>query len=157
MRRLDAARSTESATTRLELDRRRLESSIRARTRRTSGDSAQHGGGDGGDGGGGGGAAGVGGAVASGQVGINEIREGLGDHGLIEIVALDDMLYTVTVIDRRVRARPVGPIAAAMREVELARFMLRRLAYGRPPPGVLAALEGRRSSTAGHAAGRCGR
>jgi CHAT domain-containing protein len=40
-----------------------------------------------------------------------------------------------------VRAHTVGLASAAMREVDLARFMLRRLAYGRPPPGMLAALD----------------
>ena len=69
------------------------------------------------------------------------ISDGLGEHRLIEIVALDDTLYAVTVVGRQVRAHAVGPVAAAVREVDLARFMLRRLAHGRPPPGALAALD----------------
>ena len=65
----------------------------------------------------------------------------LGDHVLIELVALDDVLYAVTV------GRPPGAactwsghVGGAVREVELARFMLRRLAHGRPAAGAAAAL-----------------
>jgi CHAT domain-containing protein len=35
----------------------------------------------------------------------------------------------------------VGPVQTAVREVDLARFMLRRFAYGRPPAGALANLD----------------
>ena len=142
VRRLETARSTGSPAARLEQDRRRLESSIQNRTRRTSGVAGgmaeswrddrrrrlSH--------------AGAGGAATDGRPGVSAISDGLGEHRLIEIVALDDTLYAVTVVGRQVRAHVVGPVAAAMREVDLARFMLRRLAHGRPPPGALATLEG---------------
>jgi tetratricopeptide (TPR) repeat protein len=131
MRRLDAARSTGSSTARLEQDRRRLESSIRARTRRTSAVAIRRDGGS---------PTGEPEAGVVARAGVDGILAGLGDYGLIEIVAVDDTLYAVTVIDRRVRAHTVGPVGAAMRELQLARFMLRRLAYGRPPRGMLAAL-----------------
>jgi tetratricopeptide (TPR) repeat protein len=123
VRRLEAARSTGSATARLEQDRQRLESSIQTRTRRIAGEAS------GGE------------TVTGGRPGIEAIGHGLGEHRLIEIVALDDTLYAVTVIDGQVRAHAVGPVAAAIREVDLTRFMLRRLAHGRPPPGALTALE----------------
>jgi tetratricopeptide (TPR) repeat protein len=146
VRRLEAARSTGSPTARLEQDRRRLESLIRARTRRISGagtadelESAVH-------------------ARPAISWGIDEIREGLGDHGLVEIIELDGTLYCVTVMSRNVRVCAVGPAEDAMREVDLARFMLRRLAYGRPGPDVLVAIDaaGRRlqKSLLGDAVGR---
>ncbi len=133
MRRLDAARSADSNTTRLEQDRLRLEASIRSRTRRTGGfagprspllgTTADPDG------------------VGVGRPDIEEILETLGDHRLIEIVALDDMLYAATAVGRRVRIHAIGPVGDAVREVELARFMLRRLAYGLPHAGFLATLD----------------
>jgi tetratricopeptide (TPR) repeat protein len=123
VRRLDDARSAGSPTTRLEQDRRRLEASIQTRTRRIAGVAEAWD------------------ADGDGRPGLDAIVEGLGDHRLIEIVALDDTLYAVTVTGRHVRAHTVGPVADAVREVDLARFMLRRLAHGRPPPGALAALD----------------
>jgi tetratricopeptide (TPR) repeat protein len=126
--RLEAARSTGSPTSRLEQDRRRLESSIRARTRRTSRATAGF-------------TPAAAGRQATVQSAFDHIREGLANHGLVEITELDGVLYAVTVIGRRVRASAVGPAEVAMREVDLARFMLRRLAHGRPGPGVLAALD----------------
>jgi tetratricopeptide (TPR) repeat protein len=126
VRRLEAARSAGSATARLEQDRLRLESSIQTRTRRVAGAGVPPGS-----------LPFAGGA----REGIDAIGHGLGDTRLVEIISLDDTLYALTVIDRQVRAHTVGPVEAAVREVDLARFMLRRLAHGRPPPGALAALE----------------
>ncbi len=133
VRRLDAACAADSTTTRLEQERLRLEASIRSRTRRTAGVAASRdplraaGGGSEG--------------IEVGRPDIGEILDGLGDHRLIEIIALDDTLYVATAVGRRVRVHAVGPVAAAVREVDLARFMLRRLAYGLPPKGILAALD----------------
>jgi tetratricopeptide (TPR) repeat protein len=120
VRRLDEARAAGTPTTRLEQERVRLEVSVRDRTRRT------------------GGGGGSGGGVA--PNGIEWIQAGLGDLRLVELVALDDVLYAVTVVGRRVRLHAVGTVADAVREVDLTRFMLRRLAHGRPAPGALDAL-----------------
>jgi hypothetical protein len=131
-RRIDAARGADAPTTRLEQDRRRLEAAIRSRTRRAAGT---------------GGASGVrasgvsAAASAPGLASVRDLVDGLGDHRLVEITALDDTLYATTVVGHRVRTHVVGPVAAAVREVELARFMLRRLAYGRPGAGALANLD----------------
>lgn len=129
MRRVDAARASDSSTARLEHERARLEASIRSRTRRTAGTAAQRGATHHRDNG------------AIGRTGVEEILDGIGGHRLVEIVAVDDTLYAVTVTGRRVRVHTVGPVEAAVREVDLARFMLRRLAHGRPPAGALATLD----------------
>jgi CHAT domain-containing protein len=118
--RLDTARAAGSATVRLAQDQRRLEASIQSRTRRTAGVAALR---------------------TSSSVEIEEIVGGLDGHTLIELVALDDTLYAVTVTGRRVRSYRVGPTTVAEREVDLTRFMLRRLAHGRPAAGSLAALD----------------
>jgi tetratricopeptide (TPR) repeat protein len=128
MSRLDDARAAGAPATELDADRRRLEQSIRSRTRRTAGSVP----------------------AAPSPAGVGEIADGLGDHLLIELIALDGTLHAVTVRSRRVRLHEVGPMAAAVREVQLARFMLRRLARGLPPPGTAEALAaaGRRLESA---------
>jgi len=120
IRRLESARAAASPTARLEQDQRRLEGAIQSRTRRT---------------------AGTGGGPASPTVDIEEIMVGLEGNTLIELIALDQTLYAVTVSGRRVRLYSLGPSTVAEREVDLTRFMLRRLAHGRPTAGALAALE----------------
>jgi tetratricopeptide (TPR) repeat protein len=122
VRRLDAAHSTGQPVGRLDQERRRLESAIRARTRRA--------------------------AAGEGSRGPDLSRAGLAamldafDHlVLVELIALDGMLYATTVINRRIRMHVVGPVAAASREVDFARFLLRRLAYGRQLSGALWLLE----------------
>ena len=121
VRRLDAARSAGVPSGRLEQERRRLEDAIRARTRRTSGAGS--------------------GTGPKRAFDFDRLRDRLGDHRLVELVALDDTLYAVTVTRRRTRMHPVGPVAAAERELTLARFLLRRLAYGRPPARALETLD----------------
>ena len=118
MSRLDAAKAARSPTDRLEQDRRRLEAAIRARTRRTA----------------------AGDRPATVRTGAEQTLDRLDDHLLVELVALDDTLYAVTARPGRIRLHVVGPVADAVREVELTRFMLRRLARGRPPPGTLPRL-----------------
>ncbi|GAA4444894.1 hypothetical protein GCM10023170_022950 [Phytohabitans houttuyneae] len=120
VRRLESARAEGSATARLDHERGLLEASIRARTRRAAGDPA------------GGGFAGA---------DVAAILDGLGGHPLAELTAVDGVLYATTVVGRRVRMHAVGPVAEAEREVELARFMLRRLAHGRAPRGALDRLD----------------
>ena len=117
--RLDSARASGSPVGRLEQDRRRLEGVIRSRTWRAAGSARP----------------------AYDREATGEIIDGLGDHLLVELVALDGTLHAVTADHGRVRLHVVGPVAAAEREVELARFMLRRLAFGRPPPDALRRLD----------------
>ena len=121
MGRIDDARAAGAPTERLDADRRRWEQSIRARTRRTAGRTS--------------------GEPGPGRAAAEEILAGLDDHLLVELVAVDDMLYAVTARPGRVRMHVVGPMAEAMHQVELARFMLRRLARGHPPAGAVERLE----------------
>ncbi|MEN3309816.1 MAG: hypothetical protein V7603_6018 [Micromonosporaceae bacterium] len=121
MARLDIARTTGAVNpARLEQDRRRLEASIRSRARRTAGQP---------------------GSPGAAQWSAAEILDQLGDHRLVELVSLDGMLYAVTAADRRVRLHAVGPARDAARELDLARFLLRRLAHGRPSAQALATLD----------------
>ena len=55
--------------------------------------------------------------------------------------ALDGDLYAVTAADGRTRLHPIGPLSAAARELELTRFMLRRLAYGRVTSDALSTFD----------------
>jgi hypothetical protein len=121
-RRLEAAHAGGSPTARLEHDRLRLEESIRSRTRRAaaSGDRQRE---------------------PGHRTGAAEILDGLDGHRLVELVTVDDSLYAVTAVGRRVRMHPVGPVRDAVREVDLARFMLRRFAYGRPSAAALTNLD----------------
>lgn len=126
------------ATDRLLTDRTRLESAIRSRTRRLAARATTP--------------PGVGGSATtppdadrsagSGEADdLEELLAGLGEHRLVELTEVDGELFAITVVGRRVRMHRVGPVAGAVREIELARFMLRRLARGRPPARALEALE----------------
>ncbi|MFI7067316.1 CHAT domain-containing protein [Kribbella sp. NPDC050124] len=117
-RRLDA----DGDTDRLRLERSRLESSIRARTRRlgTRESDARR---------------------RDTTADVGAVVDGLGDHRLVELAAVDGRLYAITVVGRRVRMHSVGPVDTAVRELELTLFMLRRLAHGRVPPGALERLD----------------
>jgi tetratricopeptide (TPR) repeat protein len=105
---------TEMAASRrnaLERDRRRLEAEVQARTRRLPGrDRPGEGGFD-----------------------LDELFSELGAGTLIELVTVDGVLHAVVVADRRVRLHTLG--AVPEREVEMTRFVLRRLARGRVQPG----------------------
>jgi tetratricopeptide (TPR) repeat protein len=123
VRGLESARRDGGATDRLEHERRRLESAIRARTRSLRlADPAGAGEAD----------------VDPGD--LASLLDGLGRQTLIEIASVDGTLYAIVVSGRRVRAHEVGPLAAAIQEVTHARFLLRRLAYGRASPGASAGL-----------------
>lgn len=117
MTRLDDARATGGRTAPLDQERRRLEASIRERTRQATG-----------------------GGTSPPRAAADEILDQLGEHVLVELVAVDGTLHAITVRPGQVRLHRVGPLAAAVAELELARFMLRRLAHGRPPPGALERL-----------------
>ena len=116
VRNLERARLAEHPTDALDQRRRRLESGIRARIRRrrTDGDAAP---GDPAD-----------------VPGVADVIDGLDGHRLIDLAIVDDRIYVTSVVGRRVRTHPAGTLTAATREIDLARFMLRRLAHGRPSP-----------------------
>ena len=122
MSRLDDARAARAPIEAVEADRRRLEQAIRSRTRRAAGNPA-----------------------GPARTPAGDLLDGLDGHLLIELVALDGTLHAVTARHRRTRLHQVGPLATAVRELELARFMLRRLAHGRPAPG-----SAERLAAAGH-------
>lgn len=122
MNRLDSGLAGGGPTASLEQDRRRLEASIRARTRRAAGATRPED------------------PVPARAADDDEILGRLDGNTLVELVAVDGVLHAITARSGRVRLHTVGPVGAAVREVELARFMLRRLARGRPPPDSLAHL-----------------
>ncbi|MFG1606946.1 CHAT domain-containing protein [Actinoplanes sp. NPDC049265] len=119
--RLADARAAGAPVRQIEQERRALEGAIRARTRRVSGTHAQ-----------------------TDQPGTDKAPDpltALGEHTLVTLTFLDGILYATTVAAGRARTHLVGPLATAVREVELARFALRRLARGRPPAGAGPALD----------------
>jgi tetratricopeptide (TPR) repeat protein len=120
VRQLESAIESDAPTHHLMIRRRALEEEIRARTRRISGTRSPAGPAEAPD--------------------LATLFDGLAGHRLVEITSVDGQLYATTVVDHRVRTYPVGPAAAAVREVELARFMLRRLAHGRPAREALGTL-----------------
>jgi tetratricopeptide (TPR) repeat protein len=95
----------------LERERRRLEAAVQARTRRLPGRQEP----------------------GEGQFNLDELFDQLGPATLIELVTVDGILHVVVVADRRVRLHTVGSVPE--REVQLNRFVLRRLAHGRRQPG----------------------
>ena len=95
----------------LERERRRLEAAVQARTRRLPGRQEP----------------------GEGQFNLDELFDELGPATLIELVTVDGVLHVVVVADRRVRLHTVGSVPE--REVQLNRFVLRRLAHGRRQPG----------------------
>jgi hypothetical protein len=105
---------TEMAASRrnaLERERRRLEAEVQARTRRLPGSERP----------------------GAGQFDLDELVAELGPSTLIELVTVDGVLHAVVVAGRRVRLHTVGAVPG--REVEMTRFVLRRLARGRVQPG----------------------
>ena len=96
----------------LEHERRRLETAVQARIRRSPGRNTGSPGGDTGP---------------PGRFELGDLLDELGETSLVELVELDGLLYAIVVAGRRVRLHPVG--AVAEREVQLSRFVLRRLAH----------------------------
>ena len=126
----------------LERERRRLEAAVQARTRRSparleSGSSREQG---------------------TREFDSDALLEELGDSRLIEFVEVDGILHAIVVAGRRVRLHTIGSVP--QREVQLNRFVLRRLAYGPPRPGDELALKYRgtclESSLLGSAAAALG-
>ena len=77
---------------------------------------------------------------------------------MVELVTVDGVLYTLVVAGRRVRLHTIGSVPE--REVQMDRFVLRRLARGRPHPGDELLLKYRgaqlEASLLGSAAARLG-
>ena len=90
----------------LERERRRLEAAVQARTRRAPGSGMRE----------------------AGEFDFGALCAELGDRTLIELVEVDGVLHVITVADRRVRLYTPGRVP--QREVQLSRFVLRRLARG---------------------------
>jgi tetratricopeptide (TPR) repeat protein len=106
----------------LERERRRLETAVQARTRRSPG--------------------GAGPANRPGPGGpgpgirkfdLDELFAELGETRLVEIVYVDGVRYVIVIAGRHVRLYPVG--GDPQPEVQLNRFVLRRLAHRPPRPG----------------------
>lgn len=119
-RRLAEARATGAPAKQADSERRALEGAIRARTRRVSGAHPQTD------------------QTSTGTA--PDPLSTLGEHTLVTLTFLGGILYATTLAAGRSRTHVVGPLATAVREVELARFALRRLARGRPPAGAGPAL-----------------
>jgi CHAT domain-containing protein/tetratricopeptide (TPR) repeat protein len=108
--RLVAARAEGEGTALLERERRRLEAAVRARTRSAVGT----------------------GESAGERFRLADLRTELGAHTtLVELVEVGGTLHALVVDRRGVRHHVVGVVSDAVREVEMARFTLRRLASGR--------------------------
>ncbi|MFY9927237.1 MAG: hypothetical protein WAK82_04455, partial [Streptosporangiaceae bacterium] len=132
-------RDTEMTASRrnaLERERRRLEAAVQARTRRLPGGQRP----------------------GAGEFDLDELFAELGPTTLIELVTVDGVLYALVVADRRVRLHEIGCVPE--REVQMDRFVLRRLARGRPHPGDELLLKYRgaqlEASLLGSAAARLG-
>ena len=108
VRQLEAGRAKGTATTVLERERRRLESTIRERSLQLSG----------------------GPAGSRNKFDLAELADVLGDTRLVELVEVDGTVQVLTVVGNRVRRYARGAIPT--RQVEHARFLLRRTAEGVP-------------------------
>jgi tetratricopeptide (TPR) repeat protein len=95
----------------LERERRRLETAVQARTRRSPGSRVPD----------------------AGQFDLDALFDELRDSTLIELVEVDGVLHVIIVADRRVRLHTVGSVPE--REVQMSRFVLRRFAFGAARPG----------------------
>jgi tetratricopeptide (TPR) repeat protein len=107
----------------LERERRRLEAAVQARTRRSPGGAGRPS------------SPGPGGSPGPGirEFDLDELFAELGETRLVEIVYVDGVRHVIVVADRRMRVYPVG--GDPHPEVQLNRFVLRRLAHGPPRPG----------------------
>ncbi len=107
----------------LRRERARLEAAVRARILRTPGAAA----------------------ARTRPFTVPALLRALGSAVLIELVELDGTLHAVAVRRSGIRVHTVGSAADAAREVDFARFLLGRLAHGRPvtAPGQALADAGR--------------
>jgi len=123
-RRLDRDLAAAPQVPALRRERARLEAAVRARILRTPGSAAARG---------------------RAAVTTRALTKALGTAVLIELIELDATVHAVTVRRSGVRVHTVGGAEDAAREVSFARFLLRRLADGRPvaDPGQALADAGR--------------
>lgn len=117
-RRLDLDLAAEAQVPLLRRERKRLEDAVRARILQTPGQAT----------------------ARSQPLNLPELLDQLGSAVLVELVELDGVLHAVTVRRTGVRLHTVGDAGTAAREVDFARFLLRRLADGRPVPDPARAL-----------------
>jgi hypothetical protein len=104
----------------LERERRRLEQAVQARTRQIPDSHAQY----------------------LERFSFDELAAEVGDRSLVELVDVDGILHVITVAGGRARLHVVG--AVPVREVDMCRFTLRRLAgHSGPRPGDDVVLEHR--------------
>jgi hypothetical protein len=61
---------------------------------------------------------------------IRTLVEVLGERALVEYLRIDDVLYAVSVVNRRVRLHNLGSYEEAMRELDSLRFAMHRQALG---------------------------
>jgi tetratricopeptide (TPR) repeat protein len=100
-----------SRRTALERERRRLETAVQARTRRSPGSRVQE----------------------AEEFDLDTLFGELGGSSLIELIEVDGVLHVITVADRRVRLHTVGSVPED--EIRMNRFLLRRLARSPPRSG----------------------
>ena len=70
---------------------------------------------------------------------VARLRAALSGRALLELVQLDDVLWSVTITDRRLRLRCLGPTADVVEELGNLRFALRRMVTPRGSPASRAA------------------
>lgn len=107
---LETSETAAAGRNALERERRRLETAVQARTRRSPGSRTKE----------------------PGQFDLDTLFDELGESKLIELVEVDGVLHVIIAADRRLRLHTVGSIPEREVEVEMNRFVLRRLAH-RPP------------------------
>ena len=108
-RQLDSNRTSGSPTGELDRERRRLEKVIREQTLRVSGDRGR----------------------SRRPFDPRDLRDSLGGNRMVELVEVDGALHVLTIVGGRVQRHQRGGLP--IRELEHARFMLRRLALGATP------------------------
>lgn len=113
-----SSRTADATPPVLRREQARLERAIRARAMRASGA----------------------GAAGTGGLDVGSLLDALGSTTrLVQLIDVDGALHAVVVGAGRVRRHVVGPTARAVREVDLARFGLKRV-LSRPRPAALALL-----------------
>jgi tetratricopeptide (TPR) repeat protein len=113
---LHASEMAASRRAALQRERRRLEAAVQASTRRSPG----------------------GALPKPGVLGLDTLLDELGQTTMVELVEVDGVLHAIVITGRRMRVRTVGSVPAG--EVDMTRFVLRRLARGRLRPGDELAL-----------------
>ncbi len=117
-RQLDRDGLSASHTATLRRERARLEAAVRARVLRTPGATSARGR----------------------PVALDALLDALDGSALVELVELEGVLHALVVSRSGIRVHAVGPAGDAAREVDFARFLLRRLAGERPMPSAADAL-----------------